>query len=1197
MFRIIKLEPRIVLDGNTPPHMLLKNPLPGNEIVMPLTQQVQGKTPPLNVIAGHDVAYDVSQHIVDDDGDSVTYKVDSVDADWLKGAAFDGSSLKIPEATDVDAGKTYEIHFSASDGQNQPVTFSFKLTVAENTAPHQNASSPLPEVIGLNAGKTLDHNLSQYITDTEKDLLTYSFSPDSVKPLDDFSKNIRLEGSHLKIDIAPTNSEAYKNYTINFTVSDEFHKDIPFSLNLQILPNLPPHQNYENPLPGENSPFLIKVGAGGEYDLKNYITDDEQDSLKYIFVPNNDTPDWLKGASFDGSKLKISAPTDPAEVNKTYPVSFMVSDGINEQKFSFSLKVAANTAPYENASDPLNHADSPITLAAGKTLDYDVSTHITDNEKDTLRYTSVNIVPIASDASTDWLKGAKFDGSHIITAYGPLLSDAGKLYEISFIADDGVNQTQFSATLKVLSNEPPYENSDNLLPGHNSASLTTFKGQALAYNLSNHFTDPEKDTLIFYPNSIVPLDGGGTDWFTKSAAFDKNGVLTIPAPDTSAVGKHYIINFWMGDGVNPLKLYSIPLTIPNRAPTFPDGYSLQLNGGKATISATDLDGDTLIYSISGKEAQAFTINAKTGELILNNPKEFDVHQEFTLDLIATEDKVGGVSTETQVKVTINSPPQENTVNPKPSLLIFNSQQPFSYDLAQHYTDPDNDSLKYTYSDTLVVVPFQSGISWKPDISDDGKLTGDVPAGQKTGDYIIRFNVDDRNGGVIQNMIEIRFRTENEAPIIHETTFSVKDNSHIATIAGAVSATDPDGDKLSYSILPESDPNKIFSIDANTGVIRLEKPELLNDKMLSAISLTVKADDNWLPSKASTAIVTVNIEHINTMPTAIRDSAETDKNTGIPIDVLHNDSDPNGDALKLVNVENSSGRGVVTVENNKIRYTPGESFRSLPEGETATDMFVYTVSDEKLEAKAPVLVVVNGVNTSPTISGTGIFSKIQDTDKITPFSSFVLSDPDTYKDGKKDIQTVTIHQTDHLADGHLILSRGFDKEGNGYYTITGTTDEVQQAVRNIVFVPVQSTKPFAIIDTHFAAVINNHAAVIPITDFATVSASSAVPVSEAYPAQTVWDCKDMIIPFRGISWADTNSDILGLSIEYGLPIFRLQQFKINDFDFGLKDETENVYEQVNRMLREARLLAETEEVNHADRNAQTWRIDIHPIQIR
>jgi len=34
-----------------------------------------------------------------------------------------------------------------------------------------------------------------------------------------------------------------------------------------------------------------------------------------------------------------------------------------------------------------------------------------------------------------------------------------------------------------------------------------------------------------------------------------------------------------------------------------------------------------------------------------------------------------------------------------------------------------------------------------------------------------------------------------------------------------------------------------------------------------------------------------------------------------------------------------------------------------------------------------------------------------------------------------------------------------------------------------------------------------------------------------------------------------------------------------------------------MLREARLLAEIEEVNHADRNAETWRIDIHPIQIR
>jgi VCBS repeat-containing protein len=1180
--------------------MVPDNPLPGYETFIS-----QSKTPPLNVTAGQALEYDVSRHIVDADEDPIRYTIAPADknrTDWLKNIEFEGSFLKIPEAKNSDTGD-YEIHFLADDGHNDPAEFSIKFTVAENHPAHENTKSPLPGAanpLEIKAGKSFEYDLSQHITDDEKDALKYSLV--EVKPLDadaststEWVSGITFEGSHLKINSAPING--YKSYAIHFTVSDKFDEK-SFSLKIQVVPNEPPHENASNPLPDAASPLLIKLGAAGLYDLSSHITDDEQDTLKYTFVQDNMTPDWLKGAKFDnyGSKLTIPAPPD-TEQNQTYPISFMVSDGINEQKFSFSVKIAANTAPHENASNPLNHTDSPIELNAGKTLDYDVSTHITDDENDSLKYLLVGIASSSSDASTEWLKGATFSGSHLITSSAPLLSDADNRYNFYFLVSDGINISPFSATLKVLPSLPPYENSQNPLPGHGTAPLTIFQGQSVAYDLSKNFVDPEKDTLTFTldPTKITAIDGGSTDWF-KNAAFDKNGVLTIPAPTTAEVGKHYVINFWMGDGVNASQPYSIPLTIPNRAPTFPKEYPVQLGIDAPKITAHDPDGDTLTYSIIGEYPQGFKINPDTGELSCTDPTKLTNHQYFEFTVQATENKDGGLSAKTLVKVTMNSSPKVNTVEPKPSLLILNSQQPFNYDLTQHYTDRDNDALTYITTDVVAIVPFQGNLSWKPGLSSDGHLTGTPPSGQLSGDYIIRYNVDDQHGGVIQSAIEVRFRGTNDPPVIQDAAFSIKDNSLIKAIVGSVSATDPDGDKLSYSILPESDPKGIFSINADTGVLRVEKPELLNDKSMSAISLTVKADDNWLPSNASkTATVTVNIEHINTMPTAVKDTAATDKNISFLIDVLHNDSDPNGDALHIVKVESSTGKGIVTIEGNNIRYTPGSTFHSLPEGEMATDMFVYTVSDGKLETTAPVLVVINGVNTPPTVSGTEIFLKIQDTDKITPFSSFVISDPDVYKNGQKDPQTMTI-QIDKPANGNLISLGGFKNDGIGHYSMTGTADEIQNAVINIVFEPTSATKPFIITKTQFEAEIKNHAAVIPLPDL-TISTSSAIPVSEAYPAETVWSCRDMLVPFKGISWADTSSDILGLSIEYGLPIFKLQQFKINDFDFGFKDETETIYEQINRMLREARLLAEIEEVNHADRNAETWRIDIHPIQIR
>lgn len=1202
MFRIMKLEPRIVLDGNvlvvnTPPYEVMKDPLPGNEIVIPIFEQVQGKTPPLSVTAGHTLVHDISQHIVDNDQDPIIYTIDSLGADWLKGTAFDGSFLKIPKATNSDAGN-YEVHFSASDGHNDPVKFSLKLTVAANNPPHKVEQSPLPgptNPLVIKAGNN-DYDLSPYITDDEKDTLRYSLV--TIKPLDTnaaadttWFKDVVFEGTHLKINSTSIKADGYKNYAVNFMVKDDLNENVSFSLRVQIVPNMPPHENASMPLPTSDSPLSVKVGSAGVYDLSSHITDDEKDTLKYSFVSDDANPDWLNKCSSDEDSGKLTIPAPSAsDINKPYQIHFTVSDSMNApQNFSLSVKVAANTPPHENASTPLPTSDSPLKLFVGQASSYDLSPHITDNENNPVSY---NVVPQAADTNSAWLSGAVFKGSSLIIPKAPSTAK-DNLYNISFyVKDDFGSSELLSISLKILQNSPPGENPDNKLPGHDKQALEIVKSTSSAtLDLKQYFKDDDNDTLLFQLSSIISPDGGATDWF-KTASI-KDGTLEIPpVSDTLAVGKHYMINFLMGDGVNIPQLYSIPLTVLNRAPNFSQDYSLQLSGGKAVISATDPDGDSLTYYISGTDSQAFTLKADTGELTLNNSADFKPHQEFTLNVTAKESKSGGLSSaETPVKVTINSPPQGNA--DKPSLLIWNPQEPFKHDLAKYYTDADKDNLIYTIKDVLAVVPFQLNPDWQ---ITNGMLTADTSlVGQTSGDYIIRFEVNDTYGGVIQNVIEVRFKPENQnkAPIIKSDFFS---NSHAV---GMVSASDPDGDKVSYSIVPTSDPNEIFKINQDTGAIEVVKPELLTGK---EISFTVKVSDNYLPVGASTEkVMTVNPVNYNSMLTAVKDTAEISENDlNFHISVLDNDTAPNGSTLKVVKVENitgsnsgatvDTGKGIATIEaDNSIHYIPGSSFQSLSAGETGTDTFIYTVSDGKLTAKAPVLVVITGINTQPIVSGFGIVSNIQDTDNIAPFSSFVLSEPDV----KTDTQTMTITQADNLANGHLISSGGFKEDGSGRYTMTGTADAIQSAVRNIVFAPAPSNVPFTITETNFQAKIEDHV----IANFATISASSAIPVSEAYPAETVWSCRDMIVPFKGISYADTSSDILGLSIEYGLPIFRLQQFKINDFDFGLKDETENVYEQINRMLREARLLAEIEEVNHADRNAETWRIDIHPIQIR
>ena len=74
---------------------------------------------------------------------------------------------------------------------------------------------------------------------------------------------------------------------------------------------------------------------------------------------------------------------------------------------------------------------------------------------------------------------------------------------------------------------------------------------------------------------------------------------------------------------------------------------------------------------------------------------------------------------------------------------------------------------------------------------------------------------------------------------------------------------------------------------------------------------------------------------NTAPTTVDDSAATDDRTSLLLDVLSNDSDPDGNILTLVSA--TAQQGVVSVESNKLRYIPKTGFDGV-------DAVSYRISD-------------------------------------------------------------------------------------------------------------------------------------------------------------------------------------------------------------------------------------------------------------
>ncbi len=121
---------------------------------------------------------------------------------------------------------------------------------------------------------------------------------------------------------------------------------------------------------------------------------------------------------------------------------------------------------------------------------------------------------------------------------------------------------------------------------------------------------------------------------------------------------------------------------------------------------------------------------------------------------------------------------------------------------------------------------------------------------------------------------------------------------------------------------------------------------------------------------------------NQVPTANDDGYSTDKDTPITTgNVLLNDIDPDiTDTLSIDSFDTTGTKGIVTDNGDgTFKYNPNGQFGDLNEGESASDTFIYTVSDGNGGTDtATVTIVITGVYDPPSSGGaiTGIYGSSQ-----------------------------------------------------------------------------------------------------------------------------------------------------------------------------------------------------------------------------
>ena len=239
----------------------------------------------------------------------------------------------------------------------------------------------------------------------------------------------------------------------------------------------------------------------------------------------------------------------------------------------------------------------------------------------------------------------------------------------------------------------------------------------------------------------------------------------------------------------------------------------------------------------------------------------------------------------------------------------------------------------------------------------------VPVLDFNGNDSFRFIASDGMLSSDAATISIKVNAVNDAPNASSDAYET-DEDTVLTIAGPgvlANDSDVDGDTLT-AILTHAPLHGSLTLNPDGSF------SYAPDRDFNGIdSFSYRASDGKLESDVAT--VSIRVRAANDAPQANADSASTDEDSAVLIDVLANDTDVDaGDTKTLVSVTGGAAGTAISMVGDRVLYDPGSAFQYLKAGELATDTFSYTMKDSAgAQGTATVTVTVLGANDAPKAS--------------------------------------------------------------------------------------------------------------------------------------------------------------------------------------------------------------------------------------
>jgi hypothetical protein len=173
--------------------------------------------------------------------------------------------------------------------------------------------------------------------------------------------------------------------------------------------------------------------------------------------------------------------------------------------------------------------------------------------------------------------------------------------------------------------------------------------------------------------------------------------------------------------------------------------------------------------------------------------------------------------------------------------------------------------------------------------------------------------------------------QNQPPVAEDDAYATDEDTLLTVAAPGVlgNDTDADGDPIT-AVLDSDVSNGALVLNADGSFSYDPEPDFCGTDSFTYVANDGQADSN-------VATVTITVDCVNDPPVADDDTATTDEDTPITIDVLANDSDVDGDSLTVDSVT-LPANGTATINpDGTITYTPDSNYYG-------PDTFSYTISD-------------------------------------------------------------------------------------------------------------------------------------------------------------------------------------------------------------------------------------------------------------